>query len=144
MLLTDVVEASNAVAATRSRKAKVEALARALRNAGPSEVETTSAYLSGVLRQRRTGLGWRGLSDLPAPAGTSTLSVAEVNDAFERISAVTGPGSRDARTALVADLFGRATEDEQHFLRRLVTGDLRQGALDGLMLEAIATAADVP
>ena len=144
MLLQDVVEASRAVGATRSRKAKTEALAAALRAAGPDEVETVTAYLSGVLRQRRTGLGWRSLTDLPPPAATSTLGVEEVHATLEQVSAVAGAGSRQARTDLVDGLFGRATAEEQEFLRRLVTGELRQGALDGLMLEAIAAAAEVP
>ena len=143
MLLQDVVEASRAVGATRSRKAKTEALAAALRAAGPDEVETVTAYLSGVLRQRRTGLGWRSLTDLPPPAATSTLGVEEVHATLEQVSAVAGAGSRQARTDLVDGLFGRATAEEQEFLRRLVTGELRQGALDGLMLEAIAAAAEV-
>jgi DNA ligase 1 len=144
VLLADLVEASAVVGATRSRKAKIAALASALSSAAPEEVETATAYLSGVLRQRRTGLGWRSLTALPAPAGTSTLTVAEVHDAFQAISEVSGTGSGGRRTALVDALFGRATAEEQAYLRGLTTGELRQGALDGLMLEAVAVAADVP
>jgi DNA ligase 1 len=144
VLLADLVEASAAVGATRSRKAKIAALASALRSATPDEVETATAYLSGVLRQRRTGLGWRSLTALPEPAETSTLTVAEVHDAFQRIGEVAGSGSAARRTALVDGLFGRATTEEQAYLRGLTTGELRQGALDGLMLEAVAVAADVP
>ncbi len=144
MLLSDVVEASGAVGATRSRKAKVEALAAALRAASPDQVETATAYLSGVLRQRRTGLGWRSLTDLPPPAPTASLDIDEVHRTFERLSEVAGSGARTVRTSLVDGLFGRATASEQEYLRKLVTGELRQGALDGLMLEAIAVAADVP
>jgi DNA ligase-1 len=144
MLLADLVNASAAVGATRSRKAKVAALAAALSLAQPDEVLTATAYLSGVLRQRRTGLGWRSLTRLPEPADASTLTVGEVHGAFEAIAAVAGTGSQAARTALVDDLFGRATAEEQAYLGGLVTGELRQGALDGLMLEAVAVAADVP
>jgi DNA ligase-1 len=144
VLLADLVAASAAVGATRSRTAKVAALAAALREAGPEEVPTATSYLSGVLRQRRTGLGWRGLTSLPAPADTGTLTVAEVHDRFEEIAGVSGSGSQARRTALVESLFARATADEQAYLRGLVTGELRQGALDGLMLEAVAVAADVP
>ncbi len=140
MQLAELVDTSRRLAATRSRKAKTEALADALRAAGPEEVETVTAYLSGVLRQRRTGLGRRGLTDLPAPAGESTLTVAEVHDLFERVGEVAGSGARRARADLVAELFGRATAEEQDYLRRLATGELRQGALDGLMLEAVASA----
>jgi DNA ligase-1 len=144
MRLVDLVATSRALTATRSRKAKIEALASALRAAGTDEVETATAYLSGVLRQRRTGLGWRSFGDLPAPAAEPTLTVAEVHQVFEEISAVTGTGSKQARADLVNLLFGRATADEQDYLRRLAVGELRQGALDGLVLEAIAVAADVP
>jgi DNA ligase 1 len=144
MRLAELVATSRALTATRSRRTKVEALADALRRADTDEVETATAYLSGVLRQRRTGLGRRSLTDLPAPAEEPRLEVAEVHDAFEQISAVAGAGSKQARVDLVEDLFGRATEEEQDYLRRLVTGDLRQGALDGLMLEAISAASGTP
>jgi DNA ligase-1 len=143
MKLAELVAASRLVATTRSRKAKVEALAAALRGADPSEVETAAAYLSGVLRQRRTGLGWRSMTDLPSPASDSTLTLSEVHATFEEISAVAGAGSKQARAELVARMFGRATAEEQDYLRRLATGELRQGALDGLMLEAIASASAV-
>ncbi len=144
VLLNDLVSASLSVRATRSRTAKVAALASALRAAGPDEVETATSYLSGVLRQRRTGLGWRSLRSLPDPAAEPSLQVGQVHDVFEEISAVSGAGSQARRSALVEDLFARATGDEQDYLRGLVTGELRQGALDGLMLEAVAVAADVP
>jgi len=144
MLLADLVEASHTVAATRSRKAKVAALATALASAAPDEVETAAAYLSGVLRQRRTGLGWRSLARLPEPAASSSLTVAEVHAAFEELSEVAGSGSQGRRTRLTEALFGAATAEEQAYLRRLATGELRQGALDGLMTEAVAVAADVP
>jgi DNA ligase 1 len=140
MRLAELVATSRALASTRSRRTKVEALANALRRADSDEVETATAYLSGVLRQRRTGLGWRSLSDLPAPAEEPDLEVAEVHDAFEKISTLAGPGSKQGRADLVTGLFARATAEEQDYLRRLVTGELRQGALDGLMLEAIAAA----
>ena len=144
MQLAALVETSRGLAATRSRKAKVEALAAALRQAAPDEVETATAYLSGVLRQRRTGLGWRSLTNPPQPADQATLTLTEVHDTLEQISTVAGAGSKQARADLVDRLFGRATAEEQEYLRRLVTGDLRQGALDGLMLEAIAAASGVP
>lgn len=140
MQLAELVETSRRLAATRSRRAKTEALADTLCRAAPDEVETVTAYLSGVLRQRRTGLGWRSLAALPPPAAESSLTVAQVHDLFERISAVAGSGSRQARAELVDELFSRATDEEQDYLRRLATGELRQGALDGLMLEAVAAA----
>ncbi|GAB2860768.1 ATP-dependent DNA ligase [Nocardioides pacificus] len=144
MLLHDVVLASGAVAATRSRKAKVAALAEALRTAGPDEIETVTSYLSGSLRQRRTGLGWRSLTELPEPAAEPTLTVGEVHDDFETIAALAGPGSQALRAEAVTRLFTRATAAEQVWLRGVVTGEVRQGALDALVQEAVAAAAGVP
>ncbi|WP_341231974.1 RNA ligase family protein, partial [Nocardioides salarius] len=144
MLLADVVTTSQAVAATRSRKDKVAALADLLGRTGPAEAETVAAYLGGTLRQRRTGLGWRSLRDLPEPAGSPTLEVLEVHQRFEEVATLAGPGSAGARTRAVEELFGRATADEQVWLRGVVTGELRQGALDALVQEGVAQAADVP
>jgi DNA ligase 1 len=143
MLLAEVVETSRSVAATRSRTRKIALLAELLSSAPSEELETAVAYLSGTLRQRRAGLGWRSLAQLPPPAPESTLRLAEVHEAFESISTVSGTGSRNRRTELVDGLFGRATDEEQRFLRLLVTGELRQGSLDALMLEAVAVAAEV-
>ncbi|GAB3765763.1 DNA ligase-1 [Nocardioides ginsengisegetis] len=144
MLLSDLVATSGAVAATRSRKAKVAAIATLLAAASSEEVETVTSYLGGALRQRRTGLGWRSVSDLPAPADEPSLTVLGVHDAFEAIASIGGAGSQAARAAAVVDLFGRATADEQAWLRGVVTGALRQGALDALAQEAVAVAAGVP
>jgi len=144
VLLSALVAASDSVSATRSRTAKVALLAEALGAAGPEEVATAAAYLSGVLPQRRLGVGWRRLSALPPPAGDSTLTLAEVDRRLEALAGITGSGSAATRSAAVEDLFTRATPAEQDFLRRLLTGELRQGALDGVMLKAIAVAADVP
>ncbi len=144
MLLADVVATSATVAATRSRKAKVAAIASLLTLAQADEVETVTAYVGGSLRQRRTGLGWRGLTSLPPPATRSTLTVAEVHEAFESLAALSGSGSQAARATAVSELFGRATESEQAWLRGVVTGAVRQGALDSLVQDALATAADVP
>ncbi|WP_028638102.1 ATP-dependent DNA ligase [Nocardioides sp. URHA0032] len=144
MLLADVVTTSGTVAATRSRKAKVAAIAELLARASPGELETVTAYVGGTLRQRRTGLGWRGLASLPAPAPEPTLTVVEVHEAFDRLAALSGSGSQAARAAAVADLLGRATGEEQQWLRGVVTGAVRQGALDSLVQEGLAVAADVP
>ena len=103
-----------------------------------------TAYVGGALRQRRTGLGWRGLSSLPPPGVGPSLTVAEVHEAFETLAALSGSGSQAARAAAVADLFGRATADEQVWLRGVVTGAVRQGALDSLVQEGLAVAAEVP
>ena len=131
MLLADLVAAHSAVRATRSRKAKVAALADVLdraRDEGDDVVTIAVHYLGGSLRQRRTGLGWRGLQQLPAAATEPSLDSVEVDRAFAELSGISGPGSKAARDRRVADLFGRATADEQAYLRGLVTGELRQGA----------------
>lgn len=144
MLLADLAATSTALAATRSRLAKRALLVDLLRRTAPAEVPVVARYLSGELRQRRTGLGWRSLAALPGPAAEPTLEVLAVDAAFERMAALSGPGSSGARTALAAELFGAATEPEQHLLRGLVAGELRQGALDALLLDAVAEAAGVP
>ncbi len=147
MLLHRLVTTSEALQATRSRKTKVAALAETLGAAhaeGGSELEIVAAYLSGVLRQRRTGVGWRGVASPPAPAATPTLTVTGVDAALQELSAVAGSGSQATRAVLVERLFASATEAEQRYLRGLLTGEVRQGAQDGLMVEAIAAAAEVP
>ena len=144
MLLAELVATSTAVAATRSRKAKVAALAELLGRVGADELEVVVSYLGGALRQRRTGLGWRGVSDLPAPADHASLTVLEVDVAFEAMSRLAGAGSQLARKEAVAELFGRATAAEQAWLRAIVTGNVRQGALDAVTQEAVAQVADVP
>jgi DNA ligase-1 len=139
-----LVSVSRQVAATRARTAKRGLIANLLTQADPGEVELVTAYLSGALRQRRTGVGWRGLADLPPPAPSASVSVAEVDAALEEMAALTGPGSGSARRAAVTALFGRLTADEQAHLRGLLTGEVRQGALDSVVLDAIAEAAIVP
>ena len=144
MLLSEIAEVSRAVAGTSARLAKIELLAAALREAGPLEVPIAVAYLSGELPQRQIGVGWAALRDGFAPAQAPTLTLSEVDSGFSAIGAVSGKGSAAARKALVGELFGRATADEQRFLVGLLSGELRQGALEGVMTEAVARAADVP
>ncbi len=144
MLLAELVATSEEVAATRSRKAKVVLLAELLGRVEPAELEVVVSYLGGALRQRRTGLGWRGVSDLPDPADEPSLGVLEVHEAFEAMSRLSGSGSQLARKQAVDDLFGRATAAEQSWLRAVVTGNLRQGALDAVTQEAVAQVAEVP
>jgi DNA ligase 1 len=144
MRLAEIVATSAQVASTRSRKAKVAALANRLDAAPPEQRGLVTAYLAGTLLQRRTGLGWRSMSELPPPAAASTLTVAEVDESFARIAALTGAGSQAARSSAVIELFGRATAEEQVWLRGVVTGEVRQGALDSLVQEALAAAAGAP
>jgi DNA ligase-1 len=144
MLFADLAATSLAVADTRSRKRKAELLGDALKGLDAGEVEPGVAYLSGELRQRRTGVGWRTLQDLPAPAAQPSLQVGDVDLALERIAELSGAGSQAARREAVAELFARATAGEQAFLRALVGGELRQGALAGVMADAVAQATGVP
>ncbi|MFQ6171372.1 ATP-dependent DNA ligase [Oryzobacter sp. R7] len=142
--LADLVAVSRAVAATRSRTAKTDAIAALVASAAADEVGTVVAFLSGWLPQRRLGVGWRSLGSLPEPAAASSLTVADVDASFTALATTTGSGSAAARRAELARLMGLATADEQAFLTQLVTGNLRQGALDGVVLAAVAKAFDVP
>jgi DNA ligase 1 len=144
LLFAELASVSRAVGESRSRTRKAELLGEALRQLAPGEIEAGVAYLSGELRQRRIGVGWASLRDLPPPAGEPRLEVGEVDDALERIAGHAGPGSRAARGAAIADLFGRATAGEQAFLRALISGDVRQGALAGVMADAVARATGIP
>ncbi|TCK26576.1 ATP-dependent DNA ligase [Pseudonocardia endophytica] len=144
MLFSDVVATSAAVGATRSRKEKSAALAERLTAADPSEVPAVVAWLTGEPLQGRIGAGWRTLSSLDvAPAAEASLGVADVDALFDELAATAGSGSAARRRDLLDRLYGAATADEQRFLHRLLTGELRQGALEGVMVDAIAAAADV-
>lgn len=144
MLFVRLAETSAAVAATRSRLEKRALLAATLREAEEDEIEVVATYLSGRVRQRRTGVGWRSLADLPEPAPTPSLTPTDVDAQLEAVSALAGAGSQAGRATAVATLFGALTEPEQTFLRGLILGEVRQGALDSLLIEAIADATAVP
>jgi DNA ligase-1 len=143
MLFEELAATSAAVAATSGRRAKVELLATALRGLGPGEIAPGAAYLAGELRQRQTGVGWATLRDMPPPAPVATLTVAAVDAAIAAFSAVSGAGSQARRRELVGALFAAATADEQRMLFGLFSGELRQGAQAGLLVDAIARAATV-
>jgi ATP-dependent DNA ligase len=146
MRFADLVETSRRVTEARGRTEKIHHLAGLLRRLEGEEIDAGVAFLSGELRQGRIGIGWAALRDAsPAAAAPEpTLALLEVDAAFTRIAAITGPGSAAERLRLLAALLGRATREEQDFLVRLVVGELRQGALAGIMGEALARAAEVP
>jgi DNA ligase 1 len=148
VLVVDVATASSEVGAQSSRLAKVSRIAALLGDAAsggdPHQVAVVVSWLSGDLPQRQIGVGWAALRSLPAPADQPTLTVARVDAAFTEIGSVAGPGSHKQRAALVAQLFSAATTIEQTFLRRLLQGELRQGALAGVMADAVAGAAGLP
>ncbi len=145
-LLADLVETSRRVGATSGRLAKVRELAAFLRALAPYEIETGAHYLSGETQQGRIGIGYASLrtAGANAPADVGTLSLTEVDRVLTQLAAIRGAGSTAARTVALTSLFSRATRDEQHFLLRLLTGELRQGALAGVMVDAIASAAEIP
>ncbi|MCW4354270.1 ATP-dependent DNA ligase [Hoyosella sp. YIM 151337] len=145
MLLSTVVAASHAVAATRSRRSKIGVLSELLSAAEPGEVEIVVAWLAGELTAGRIGVGWRALADARTePAATPTLTISGVDQALAGVAAEAGSGSVARRRELLTELFSAATVAEQEFLVQLISGELRQGALEGVMTEAIAAAADVP
>ena len=184
MLLRELVQTSEAVAATSGRTAKITEIAGLLRRASAGEVPAVVAFLSGDLLQRQIGVGYASLGELlrlepsgqppagpwarlapaqapaagapatgdpltgtvsgEAVAGGGPLTVAEADAVFEAVGRVAGAGAQAERRRLLADLFARATQTEREFLVRLLAGELHQGALEGVMTEAVARAAGVP
>jgi DNA ligase-1 len=143
-LIADVVTASKRVAETSSRSRKVAILAELLASLEPREVAIVTGFLSGAPRQGRVGVGYSTIYGVEcAPAGAASLTVDELDGAIVAIEGATGSGSAARRRQLLVDLLGRATEQEADFVRRLFTGELRQGALAGLMVDAVAKAAGV-
>ena len=145
MRLQELVDASNAVAGTRGRLEKIATLAGLLKKAAPDEICIVVSFLSGALLQGRIGVGWSAISGMRSvtPAAESSLELREVHDAFGRVAGVKGAGVTQSRLRLLTDLFRRATQSEQEFLVRLLSGELRQGALEGVLAEAVAKAAGV-
>src|SRR5436190_3164719 len=145
MRLTEVVAASRAVDGTSGRLEKVGHLADLLRRVPPEEVETVIGFLSGAARQGRMGIGGATLSGLRdvTPADAATLDVRDVDGVFDRLAASAGAGSGSRRAELVRQLFREATPEEQDFLLRLLFGELRQGALEGVLLDAVSKASGI-
>ncbi len=144
-LLADVVAASSELADTSSRSRKIEILAELLRRLEPDEVPIVVGFLSSVPRQGRIGVGYATVYGVErAAAIEGSLTVGDVDRAISAIQQSVGDGSSGRRRQILGEIFGRATDQESDFIRRLFTGELRQGALAGLMLDAIAQAAAVP
>lgn len=145
MLLSTLVETSRLVSATSKRLQKVDLLAQLIRRLNPDEAEIAVGFLTGKLRQGNIGVGYASLREAAAaPATAPELELVTVDRIFSDIAAIRGPGSEQQRRKALASLFARATGDEQKFLIGLLTGELRQGALEGIMLDALAKAAAVP
>src|SRR5262249_55129805 len=136
MLLAEVVATSAAVSGTAARSEKIDRLAATLKRVEPAEASIAAAYLSSQLRQRQIGVGYASMRDLPEPADAPSLTLQHVDAALEAIGAVAGKDSQLERRRLLNALLAQATRDEQQFLVRLIIGELRQGALAGVMHEA--------
>ena len=145
-LFAEVVAASSRVGAVSARTAKVRELAACLRSLAPDEIEIATHYLSGDTRQGRFGIGYATLSAAAAgrAAGEAALAIIEVDRRLEEIAGIRGAGSASRRSSALRELFAVSTAVEQEFLMRLLMGDLRQGALAGVMIDAIAVAAALP
>jgi DNA ligase-1 len=144
--LADVVATSGRVAQASARRAKIAEIATRLRALAPEEIEIGVAFLSGETRQGRIGIGYAQLREARSASRSdaSALSLREVDAALSALASTSGPGSAARRAEQLSALFVRATADEQDFLVRLLLGELRQGALEGLMIDAVATAAKLP
>ena len=146
MLLADLAETSRRVAGTSRRLQKIGTLADCLRRLAREEIEIAVAFLCGETHHSKLGVGPalinQAHSDIAALSHTLTLG--DVDHALERIARTSGPGTLATRRQLLFELFGRATVSEQEFLGRLLMGELRQGALEAVMLDAIAQAAQLP
>jgi ATP-dependent DNA ligase I len=144
--LADLVETSSRVAAASGRLEKVALLAALLRRLEAGEIQIGTAYLTGSIRQSRIGVGYASvatLSEAPS-ANAASLTLGDVDSALEEIAGVGGKGSLQERSRLLRGLWARATRAEQQFLARLLLGELRQGALEGVVLDALARAAELP
>ena len=139
-----IVEASRQVAGTRSRRSKIATISVLLRALPSDDLVATISFLTGEPRQGKIGIGWATMHEIDAePSPTPSLTVRDIDEELTLLQATTGGQSVAGRRATLRALFARATEAETDFLRRLVIGELRQGALDGIMAEAIASAYDV-
>ncbi|MHB9863307.1 ATP-dependent DNA ligase [Streptomyces sp. YIM S03343] len=144
MLLARLARVSQEVAATSARSRKTALLAELFRDAEPDDVPIVIPYLAGRLPQGRLGIGWKVLARRVAPAADATLTVRETDARLTALGKVSGPGSQAERARLVGELMGAATEGEQRFLFGLITGEVRQGALDAVAVEGLAEATGAP
>ncbi|MFJ6563240.1 ATP-dependent DNA ligase [Streptomyces sp. NPDC091412] len=144
MLLARLAQVSREVAAASARSRKIVLLAELFREAGAEDVPVVIPYLAGRLPQGRLGVGWKVLGRRVVPAAEASLTVREVDARLSELGKVSGPGSQAERARIVGELMGAATEDEQRFLRGLLTREVRQGALDAIAVEALAGATGAP
>jgi DNA ligase-1 len=142
MLLATLVETSRRVADTTKRLEKIDLLSRLIRQLSPEEIDIVVPFLSGQTRQGRIGIGYAALRDARnSPAASPSLEILDVDALLQSVTGTSGSGSQRRRLELLQSMFSRATEVEQQFLTGLLMGELRQGALEGVMAEAVAKAA---
>lgn len=135
---------SAGVAETPARSGKISLLAGVLGRLSPEEAAVGVSFLSGALTQARLGVGYATVFGVEAePAESPTLELIEVDHILEEISVTHGAGSKSRREQLLTGLLERSTQDEQHFLRGMMLRNLRQGALEGVMADAVASALGV-
>ncbi|MBS1874859.1 MAG: ATP-dependent DNA ligase [Acidobacteria bacterium] len=145
MLLAAVVDTSRRMSETSKRLEKIGLLATLLGSLEGEEIDVVVAFLSGRTRQGKIGIGWRTLQEVMTGATPGpSLTIREVDDGFAMLAGMEGPGSERRRVEFARQLMSRATEAEQQFLLKLVVGELRQGALEGIMADAVAKAAGLP
>ena len=146
MLLTRLVDLVGKVRSTTKKTEKINLLAEFLRQTQGTETELAALYLSGVLPQGKLGVGWRVIQEamVESPPSPEALSLTDVDRVFNAIAAEQGSGSLNRKIGALRKLFESVSPEERRFLAQLVTGEIRQGALEGLLLEAIAKAAALP
>ncbi|MCU1360935.1 MAG: ligase [Ilumatobacteraceae bacterium] len=145
MLYSDLVAAATRVAATSKRSEKVGIFAELLKSTPPDRAATVVGLLLGVPRQGRIGVGWATLHGARVhPASHPTIDVASVDHVIDVVASTTGAGSQRDREHALIGLMQRLTEDEQDHFVRILTGEMRQGANDGVVTDAIAKAAGAP
>ena len=145
MLLSELVSATDRVAATPARSDKRDVLAELLRSARVEDMEAVVGLVSGAPRQGRIGVGWATVASLVVdPAVTPSLTVADLDGLLDELAETSGSGSQERRLELLTVFLSRATLAETDFVRRLLVGELRQGANAGIVTDAVARATDVP
>jgi DNA ligase 1 len=145
VLIAELVQTCDRVAATRSRSAKVAALAELIAGLTVDEIEPAVGFVSGQPRQGKIGVGWATIAAVGVvPATAPSLTVTDLDTAIGQLRTLAGPGSAGDRNRLLVGLLGRSTPGETDYIRRLILGELRQGALEGVVTDAVARAAGVP
>ena len=145
MLLARIADASDEVGRTTSRSAKIAILAAVISDLDTSETEAGIGLLLGLPRQGRIGIGWATAAKLAVtPTASSSLEVKDIDQMFQQLASMRGPGSESERRHMLTSVLGRATSIELDFLRRVLIGELRQGAVSGVLTDAVALSAGVP